>query len=144
MSKYTYLNQGGPTVNLMSDDKQNFRIVNEAMKTANFEPSLIKTIWSIVAAIIHLGSVNYESSEKDVNNNSSAAKGNLNEQAKLSSDSLNEIKLISKLLKLDENELINSLTSRVIASGSREVVTKYHSVKDALYAKDALAKVCLF
>ena len=143
--KYAYLNKGGPSVNLLGDDKQSFRVVNDSMKTANFSPSFIKTIWSIVAAIVHLGNIKFESSETDINNNSSASeKLNLNAQATLSSLSSNEIRLVSQLLKLDENELKKALTSRLIASGSRELVTKNHSVKEALYARDALAKVGFF
>ena len=134
MTKYSYLNQGGPGVNLLGDDKQNFRLVNESMKTSNFSASLIKTIWSIVASIIHMGNLQFESGEKDLNNNTNA-------QAKLSNQSTNDVKLIAKLLKIDENELKNALTSRLIASGSKEVLTKTHTVKEALYARDALAKV---
>ena len=140
ITKYRYLNQGGPSLNLIGDDKQSFRVVNESMKTSNFDPSLIKTIWSIVASIIHLGNLQFESNEKDINNNSD---NNMNGQAKLSDQSMNEIKLISKLLKFEENELKKALTTRLIASGSKELVTKTHSVKEAFYARDALAKVTL-
>ena len=56
---------------------------------------------------------------------------------------VNEIKIISKLLKIDEAELKKALTTRLIASGSKELVTKTHSVKEAFYARDALAKVFL-
>ena len=125
---------------MIGDDKQSFRVVNESMKTSNFEPSLIKTIWSIVASIIHLGNLQFESSEKDLNNN---VDKNMNGQAKISDHSMNEIKIISKLLKIDEAELKKALTSRLIASGSKELVTKTHSVKEAFYARDALAKVFL-
>lgn len=131
------------------DDKQSYKTVNEAMKIACFDSNLIKTIWNIVASIIHLGNIKFESDdEKDVNNNDKSANSknkhannNNISQAKLSEESKNEIRIISNLLKLDQNELINSLISRVIASGSREVVTTYHSVKEANYARDALAKV---
>lgn len=138
ITKYKYLNQGGPSTNLIGDDKQSFRVVNESMKTSNFDASLIKTIWGIVSSIIHLGNLQFESNEKDVNNNNDK---NMNGQAKLSDQSMNEIKLISKLLKIDEAELKKALTTRLIASGSKELVTKTHSVKEAYYARDALAKV---
>ena len=108
------------------------------METSNFSPSLIKTIWSIVASVIHLGNLQFESNENDLNNNKNS---NMNAQAKLSNQSLNDIKQIGKLLKIDENELKNALTTRLIASGSKEILTKTHTVKEALYARDALAKV---
>lgn len=132
------------------DDKQNYRVVNDAMKISNFDKTLIKTIWSVVASIIHLGNVKFESNETDLNNNSnnvknqkinsSSEKSSIS-QAQLSNDSLKEIKIIARLLKVDESDLIKSLTTRLIASGSKELVTTYHSVKEANYARDALAKV---
>jgi myosin I len=138
ITKYKYLNQGGSSLNLIGDDKQSFRVVNESMKTSNFDPSLIKAIWSIIASIIHLGNLQFESSEKDLNNN---VDKNMNGQAKISDHSINEIKIISKLLKIDEAELKKALTTRLIASGSKELVTKTHSVKEAFYARDGFAKV---
>jgi myosin heavy subunit len=134
LKSYNYINQGNSMIlRDQNDDKQNYRLVNEAMKIVNFEPEFIKTIWNIIAAIIHLGQLNFE---KDKVNN--------NEKAKISSDSQKSIKFVSKLLKVDETDLQNTLTSRLIATGHKDLVTTFHSVKEAEYAKDAFAKVDLF
>ncbi len=135
LEKFTYLNQGGKLSNEQADDKHNYRLVNEAMKISNFEPELIRTIWSIVASIIHLGNIIFESTEKEFSKL-------MNSPAKISDESLRrEIKIISNLLGLNETELAKSLTSRLIASGSKDVVTKEFTMADANYARDAFAKV---
>lgn len=140
-SKYTFINQGGESSKNQIDDKKNYRLVNEAMKIANFEPELITTIWGIVASVIHLGNVNFEPvTGKDMNNNNDKNSA----EVQIHRDSLHAIKTIAKLLSIDENELKMALTSRLLATGSKDVLTTYHSLKDALYAKDAFAKVRLW
>ena len=138
-TKYKYINQGGEQAKGQIDDKQNYRLVNEAMKIANFEPELIKTIWNIVAAVIHLGNVNFASDgDRDMNNNDKNSG-----QVQIDNNSLQALKSIARLLNIDEGELKMALTSRVIATGSKDVLTTFHSYKEALYAKDAFAKVCI-
>jgi myosin I len=153
---YTFTSGGGNGVDRLSnvnDDKQNYRQVNDAFRVANFESATVKTIWSIVAAILHLGNVKFSSrdeEEKDMNNNSgksssktqtnAADNNNNNNRAKISDDSLKLIKCIAGLLRLEEADLISAMTSRLIATGHKDLVTTYLTVKDAYYAKDALAK----
>lgn len=139
LSNYPYINQGGVHLQNKEGDKKNYDLVNEAMRIANFHPDLIKTIWGIIAAIIHLGNVGFNSKETDQNNNSSVT--DKFDQVEIERNSLEAVRFISKLLKVDEEELKKVLTSRQIATGSGEIVTKLHSKKDALYAKDAFAKV---
>lgn len=69
LGKYVYINQGGLNVSNGMDDKQNYRLVNEAMRISNFDKNLIKTIWSLVASIVHLGNLKFESNDTDLNNN---------------------------------------------------------------------------
>ncbi len=88
----------------------------------------------IVAAIIHLGNIVFDTSEKELNKM-------LNSAAKLSDESLKrEIKTIANLLSINEADLIKSLTSRLIATGSKDLVSKELTIGDATYARDALAK----
>lgn len=142
LGNYTYLKQSASDTLSKHDDKANYRLVNEAMRITNFDPYLVKTIWSIVASVIHLGNISFESvdDEKDQNNNSKNANSE-RAHAKVSGESMEQIKIISKLLNIDEDELVKALTSRLIASGSKELMTTFHSVKEASYARDALAKV---
>ena len=46
-----------------------------------------------------------------------------------------------KHLKIDENNLIEALTSRIIATGHKDIVKTFLSVQEAIYARDSLAKV---
>lgn len=137
VSNYLYVNQGGNHKTPQIDDKQNYALVNEAMKVVNFDPAQINTIWSIVAAVIHLGNVKFDMSESDLNNNQNSRKSN--NEATLSSDSSQAIKTIAKLLRVGEQELREALTSRLITTG-KDMVRKVLSIKEALYAKDAFAK----
>jgi myosin heavy subunit len=66
----------------------------------------------------------------------------LNSAAKVSDDSLKkEIKTITNLLSINEADFVKSLTSRLIATGSKDLVNKELTIADATYARDALAKV---
>ncbi len=143
IESFNYINLNAkPSSNQHADDKQNYRVVNEAMRIANFDAQLIKTIWSIVAAIVHLGNLKFEASEKDINNNKKqmGTKVLNTNEAKIDSNSAREIRIISNLLQIDEEELKKSLTSRLIASGAKEVVVKYHTTTEAIYSRDALSK----
>ena len=124
IDSFSYLSGGGGPSQAVEDER-NFRLVNEAMKISAFEPELVVTIWSIVAAVTHLGCVLFESSGVET---------------RVSASSTATVKRVASLLSVDEAELGKSLTSRLIASGSRELVSKELSVADATYARDALAK----
>jgi myosin heavy subunit len=123
------------------NDKQNYRLVNDAMKIANFDQELIKSVWHVIASIIHLGNLKFESNEPDHNNNSSTSHNQ--QQAKISSSSLKSVKEIAKLLKINEADLSAALISRTIATGHKDIVKTFMSVKEALYARDSLSKVSL-
>lgn len=51
------------------------------------------------------------------------------------------LKRVSKLLGVEEKELHKALTERVIAARG-EVMQKAHTLSEAEYGRDALAKVC--
>lgn len=136
-SNYNYIKQGGTQVGNNINDKQNYKSVNDAMKIACFDQQLIKTIWSIIASIIHLGNIKFEPNETDLNNNRNSGQ----QQTKINKETLKSVKEIAKLLKIDENNLIEALTSRIIATGHKDIVKTFLSVQEAIYARDSLAKV---
>ena len=127
-SSHAYLN-ANITNNDSHNDKQNFDGVNKALRIVGFDEKTIDTIWNTVAAIIHLGNIKFE--ESDANDKCAISKDSLN----------NQIKTIAKILSVYESELINALTTRVIATGAKDIVTANHSTKDATYSRDAFAKV---
>lgn len=147
ISQYSYLNQSSASMSPTNDDKTNYRLVNDAMRISNFDSALVKTIWSLVAVVIHLGDLKFDD-EKDQNNNNTTSNGEKNGRnvasgAQVAHESMDTVRMIAKLLNIDESELVKALTSRLIASGSKEVVTTFHTAKEASYARDALAKVKL-
>ena len=146
ISQYSFLNQSSASMSPTHDDKTNYRLVNDAMRISNFDSALVKTIWSLVAVVIHLGDLKFDD-EKDQNNNmtSDGEKNgrNVASGAQVAHESMDTVRIIAKLLNIDESELVKALTSRLIASGSKEVVTTFHTAKEASYARDALAKVKL-
>lgn len=55
----------------------------------------------------------------------------------------NELNSVAQLLSINSSELNTALSHRVIAAGG-EVMQKTHTLNEAEYGRDALAKVCLF
>ncbi|XP_067625168.1 unconventional myosin ID [Eurosta solidaginis] len=118
-SLYHYMNQG--SMDILSE-KIDYKSTNNAFKTLGFSTEEVHTIWRIVAAILHLGNIEFQSIEDDLV---------ITNKAHLQS--------AAKLLQVAENELSNSLTTRVIAAGGN-VMQKEHNAQQAEYGKDALAK----
>jgi myosin I len=125
---YIYISQGNTSKVQTIDDRQNFLAVNDALKVVGFKQEVIQTIWNIIGAIIHLGNVNFD--ETGSHDNCTITEKSLKD----------EIKAISNLLSIDQNELTKALTSRLIATGSKDLVTAHHMTKDASYGRDAFAK----
>lgn len=125
---YNYINQDKDNKDAQND-KLNFDAVNKALKIVGFNDTYTETIWNIVASIAHLGNIKFEDSETT-------------DKCAISKESLdNEIKTIARLLSIDETELVNALTTRLIATGAKDVVTANLTTKDAAYSRDAFAKV---
>ncbi|XP_046390857.1 unconventional myosin ID [Ischnura elegans] len=120
---YVYVRQAGQSARGdPSDDRPNYRATVSAFKTLGFTQSQIDTIWRIVAAVLHLGSVEF------------LADGDNTRIADPAT-----VKNVSSLLSVTEGELIQALCHRVIAARG-EVMQKGHTVSEAEYGRDALAK----
>lgn len=122
-SKYFYTKQGGsPRVNSMSD-KDEYKACQSAMRTLNFTPEEMGSIWRIVAAVLHLGNVEFTTGDGEASH-------------------VNTPKLtrqVAQLLQVDEQELVRALCSRVIAA-SGEVMHKGHTASQANFGRDAFGK----
>ncbi|XP_050418381.2 unconventional myosin-Id isoform X2 [Patella vulgata] len=124
-NKYYYISQGGSSQVSTINDKRDFRSVNDAMKASGFAPDHINTLWRIVAAVIHLGSVKFE------------ADPDQHEQVIISN--ITEVKDIAKLVSVKVEDLKKALCFRTIAAGG-QVVEKGLRESEAYYARDAFAK----
>lgn len=57
---YNYLNQGGGNLkNALRDDAEEFQRLDRSLDVINFKPAEKKTIFSILAAVLHLGNVEF-------------------------------------------------------------------------------------
>ncbi|CAH1788197.1 unnamed protein product [Owenia fusiformis] len=125
VKRYHYINQGGEPKVGSIDDKHDYRAVMDAMKAIGFAFKHAETLWKIVAAILHLGNVEFE--EKGIDDHDAKVKQQF------------ELKTIAGLLSLDEFELERALCHRTVAAAG-EVMDKQLTVPQAEYAKDAFAK----
>ena len=98
-----------------------------ALKRLGFPEDATKTIWKVLASILHIGNANFAAGEKE------------------GTEVVNKdiLKKVGALLDVTTSDLEESLTGRVIAAHG-EVVRKLHNVDDAQRAKDAFAKVSYF
>ncbi|XP_044731284.1 unconventional myosin ID [Chrysoperla carnea] len=119
---YFYTKQGNAfKVNAISD-RTDYKQVNSAFKILDFQPNEIEAVWQIVAAVLHLGNVEFT----------------LNEE-KIQIKNKNLVQHISQLLNVTENDLTKALTERVIAARG-DVMRKTHTLTEAEYGRDALGK----
>ncbi|XP_035688494.1 unconventional myosin-Id-like isoform X2 [Branchiostoma floridae] len=122
---YTYTcpqsqSDSGP---LPISDKADFKAVQTAMKSVGFSKEEYATVYNIIAAILHLGNVEFLAEDED------------------SCDVANREALAAaaSLLRTTEEELTKALCFRVVAARG-EVMTKGHTQQQALYGRDAFAK----
>lgn len=122
--KYFYVNQGGDPKCATVHDRDDYRSVMNALKVMGFSFAHAEALWKIVAAILHLGNMDYVAADD-------------HDHAGVSDDKL--LGNIAELLSVTKENLRKALCSRVIAAGG-QVVEKQLTVSDAVYARDAFAK----
>ncbi|KAK2160949.1 hypothetical protein LSH36_124g01005 [Paralvinella palmiformis] len=103
-------------------DKSDYKTVIESMKAIGFTPESMDTLWKMVAAILHLGNMNFVES---------------NDEASIQDRS--SLSTLAQLLEVDEEAAEKALCSRVVAT-RMEVMEKGHTVEQALHGRDAFAK----
>lgn len=118
--KYKFTNQGGDHRVGSINDKQDFRNVMDAMKATGFTEDEVKTLWKVVAAVLHLGNIEFDGEEE-----STIVGG--------------EASIISSLLSVTTEDTVKALCSRVIAAGGN-VVDKQLTPGEADFARKAFAK----
>ncbi|KAK2191130.1 hypothetical protein NP493_59g02001 [Ridgeia piscesae] len=104
------------------DDKSDFRTVNNAMKAVGFSNDDIESIWKMVAAVLHLGNLDFVEE---------------GEEARVKDHGV--LKNVAKLLSVDESAAQTALCSRVLAAQG-DVMEKSHNVEQARRGRDAFAK----
>ncbi|KAF5295154.1 hypothetical protein FQR65_LT10542 [Abscondita terminalis] len=122
VNNYYYIQQGQASKVDSVNDKTDFREVSSSLSTLEFSNADVDTLWRIVAAILHLGNVEF-----------------LTDGDKLKIKNTSVTKNVANLLKVPEDELTKSLCERVIAA-HKDIMRKEHTESEAFYGRDALAK----
>eukprot|EP00042_Codosiga_hollandica_P051257 m.626623 g.626623 ORF g.626623 m.626623 type:complete len:998 (+) comp58245_c0_seq2:614-3607(+) len=122
-SSYTYLNQGGQATVPSIDDKKGFQEVIQAMRSLSVSNDDQEMIWRLIAAVIHLGRVQFEPSGS--------------EHCKVVDRSV--LQQLATLLSTDVAALDKAFTYRVIAARG-EVYDTLLNPEHATHARHALAK----
>ncbi|XP_072510343.1 unconventional myosin-Ig [Notamacropus eugenii] len=119
---YTFTQQGAG-LSSSDSDEANYRAVVQAMKVIGFSPDEVDCVHRILAAILHLGNIQFVETESG-----------LEVAEKMLVDH------VARLTATPPELVMRSLLSRTVASGGRELIEKGHSAPEAQYARDACAK----
>ncbi|KAL6037560.1 hypothetical protein STEG23_004879 [Scotinomys teguina] len=113
----------------LDSDEKNHQAVMEAMRIIGFSPEEMESIHRILAAILHLGNIEFVEIEEN-----GPQKGGL----AVAEEAL--VGYVAKLTATPKDLVLRTLLARTVASGGRELIEKGHTVAEANYARDACAK----
>lgn len=121
---YNYLNQGGNPRNDLRDDAEEFSRLDKALDVLNFKQTEKNTIFSILAAILHLGNVEFKLQ---------------GEGDKLAVANKQQLEWAAKLLQLTSSELDRALVYKVTETAAEKILT-VRSREQAVDARDGITK----
>ncbi|KAB0800582.1 hypothetical protein PPYR_06322 [Photinus pyralis] len=123
----------GPLNDTIVDDVENFQVLDKALLNLGLNDSERQQIYSMVAAVLHLGNINFEDNPEDTRGG-----------CRVSQTSEKTLLISSSLLGIDASELRQSLVSRVMQSSrggvKGTVIMVPLKMYEAANARDALAK----
>uniref|UniRef100_B0I1T2-4 Isoform 4 of Unconventional myosin-Ig n=1 Tax=Homo sapiens TaxID=9606 RepID=B0I1T2-4 len=130
---YNFTHQGAGlnmTVHSALDsDEQSHQAVTEAMRVIGFSPEEVESVHRILAAILHLGNIEFVETEEG---------GLQKEGLAVAEEAL--VDHVAELTATPRDLVLRSLLARTVASGGRELIEKGHTAAEASYARDACAK----
>lgn len=118
-SNYHYTNQGSTET---LSEKADYKSTASAFKAFGFTAEEINSVWRTVAAILHLGNIEFGPQDDEI-----------------IIKNKNQLKTLSKMLMVTESDVSAALTTRVIAAHG-DVMKKSHDQVQAEFGRDALAK----
>ncbi|XP_067824725.1 unconventional myosin-Vb-like [Heptranchias perlo] len=121
---YFYVNQGGDIYIGGTDDLADLEKTRNAFSMLGICDSYQMEIFQIIASVLHLGNINFESNDHDGENSFSSDK---------------HLYLFCKLLGLERNQLAHWLCHRKLVT-LNETYIKSMTIKQAACSRDALAK----
>ncbi|EEB07886.2 myosin-52 [Schizosaccharomyces japonicus yFS275] len=129
-SMYHYMNQGGASNIDGVNDKEEFETTVTALKTVGVSDETCSSIYSVLAALLHIGNIEVTASRNDAYVNAKE-------------DSL---KMASKLLEIDASKFAKWITHRNLKMRNDSIV-KPLTKANAIIARDSVSKylyACLF
>ncbi|XP_050079462.1 myosin heavy chain 95F [Anopheles maculipalpis] len=123
----------GPLKDPILDDYEDFRQLDEALGRLGLSEAERTQIYSLVAAVLHLGNIRFEENPEDSNGG-----------CRITQDSQTSLNVTARLIGVDPSELRQALMSRVMKSKGGgikgTVIMVMLKVYEANNARDALAK----
>ena len=120
-SKFKYLNASEKARS--SSDQESFEELRNAFDTMNVSRDVQTQVFGVVAAVLHLGNVEFVDGKRDG----------------VSIKSPQAVSKAASLLQIDESELVRRLTSRTI-NVNNSVITKALNFAEAQANRDSVAK----
>ncbi|XP_061521666.1 unconventional myosin-Ig isoform X2 [Phycodurus eques] len=121
-SVYVYTKEGAAATTCNNDHSSHKAVVH-ALEVIGFSKEEIRSIYQILASILHLGNIHFGSDGENVEI--------------LDIDAVNHI---SELTGTDADSVIKSLLYRTVATGGGEVIEKGHTEEEACFGRDAFSK----
>ncbi|XP_064607942.1 unconventional myosin-IXAa-like isoform X2 [Liolophura sinensis] len=128
--KYHYLNQSECCTLEGVDEVHEFARLRESMELVGFSAEAQGRIFSVLSAVLHLGNIEFRK------------KGDQSYDESVIVKNMPTITIISNLLKVKENTLLEALTQKKTIAGEETLVLNY-KMEEAIATRDAMAK-CLY
>ncbi|XP_044191418.1 unconventional myosin-Ig isoform X2 [Thunnus albacares] len=119
---YVYTKEGAATTT-SNNDRTSHKAVMSALEVIGFSKEEINSIYQILASILLLGNLQFESDGEDVQ-----------------IQGVEVVNHISELTATDSESVSKSLLYRTVATGGGEVIEKGHTAEDACFGRDAFCK----
>uniref|UniRef100_A0A8C4DN39 Myosin IG n=1 Tax=Dicentrarchus labrax TaxID=13489 RepID=A0A8C4DN39_DICLA len=116
---YTYTKEGATSNN----DRSSHKAVMSALEVIGFTKEEINSIYQILASILLLGNMQFESDGESVQ-----------------IQGLEAVNQISELTDTEPDSVSKTLLYRTVATGGGEVIEKGHTEQEACFGRDAFAK----
>ncbi|CAG9816020.1 unnamed protein product, partial [Phaedon cochleariae] len=120
--QYFYVKQGNSAKVNTINDATDYREVTSSLNTLQFAKEDQDSLWRVVAAILHLGNVEFEADEDN-----------------LALKRSEHVDHVADLLHVPKADLESALCERVIATRG-DIVRKGHTETEAAFGRDAFAK----
>ncbi|XP_057684028.1 unconventional myosin-Ig isoform X2 [Corythoichthys intestinalis] len=119
---YVYTKEGAAATTC-NNDHSSHKAVLHALEVIGFSKDEIKSIYQILASILHLGNIEFGSDGENVE-----------------ISDLEIVNYISELINTDAESVTKSLLYRTVATGGGDVIEKGHTEEEACFGRDAFSK----